>query len=111
VVDTGRWETVYNITVAEWHTYFVGAPEWGFSAWAHNAYVTPQHTHYGNDVLSLISLEPRQSGRLLRRHNAVVLEYFEQSGNIRYKLFKNVQADRVLGRRAQHAEQVMHSWL
>jgi hypothetical protein len=29
---------VYNVRVAECHTYFVGCPEWGFSAWAHNAY-------------------------------------------------------------------------
>jgi len=28
---------VYNMRVAEYHTYFVGNPEWGFSVWAHNA--------------------------------------------------------------------------
>jgi hypothetical protein len=38
VYDTGNWETVYNIRVAECHTYFVGTPEWQFSVWAHNAY-------------------------------------------------------------------------
>lgn len=37
VEDTGRYETVYNLRVAEHHTYFVGAPEWGFAVWAHNA--------------------------------------------------------------------------
>jgi len=35
--DTGQWETVYNLRVADFHTYFVGRPEWGFSVWAHNA--------------------------------------------------------------------------
>lgn len=35
--DTGCWETVYNFRVADWHTYFVGCDEWGFSVWAHNA--------------------------------------------------------------------------
>jgi hypothetical protein len=34
--DTGDWEPVYNLRVAEYHTYFVGDNEWGFSVWAHN---------------------------------------------------------------------------
>jgi Pretoxin HINT domain len=29
--------TVYNLRVADYHTYFVGCQAWGFSAWAHNA--------------------------------------------------------------------------
>ncbi|WP_162655973.1 polymorphic toxin-type HINT domain-containing protein [Tuwongella immobilis] len=36
IVDTDQWETVYNFRVAEFHTYFVGGDEWGFSVWAHN---------------------------------------------------------------------------
>jgi hypothetical protein len=36
VVDTGEYETVYNVRVADYHTYFVGCQEWGFSVWAHN---------------------------------------------------------------------------
>jgi hypothetical protein len=31
VRDTGREEVVYNGRVAEYHTYFVGCDEWGFS--------------------------------------------------------------------------------
>jgi hypothetical protein len=38
VFDTGEWEVVYNIRVAEYHTYFVGDEHWGFAAWAHNMY-------------------------------------------------------------------------
>ncbi len=41
LVDTGSWETVYNFRIAEFHTYFVGCDEWGFSVWAHNAACTP----------------------------------------------------------------------
>jgi hypothetical protein len=37
LVDTGESETVYNLRVAEYHTYFVGSEQWGFSVWAHNA--------------------------------------------------------------------------
>ena len=36
LLDTGEYETVYNLRVADHHTYFVGMREWGFSAWAHN---------------------------------------------------------------------------
>jgi len=38
LLDTGEWETVYNLRVADYHTYFVGSREWQFSAWAHNLY-------------------------------------------------------------------------
>lgn len=37
LLDTGEWETVYNFRVKDFHTYFVGCGEWGFSVWAHNA--------------------------------------------------------------------------
>lgn len=38
VEDTGKEEVVYNLRVAEYHTYFVGAQHWGFGVWAHNSY-------------------------------------------------------------------------
>jgi hypothetical protein len=37
VFDTQEWEPVYNLRVADHHTYFVGNEHWGFAAWAHNA--------------------------------------------------------------------------
>ncbi len=37
VDDTEVYETVYNLRVSDYHTYFVGGEEWGFSVWAHNA--------------------------------------------------------------------------
>ncbi|WP_020476109.1 YraN family protein [Zavarzinella formosa] len=37
VFDTGEWQTVYNFTVRDHHTYFVGDVGWGWNAWAHNA--------------------------------------------------------------------------
>ena len=43
VVDTGKYERVYNLRIADYHTYFVGCDEWGFSVWAHNACIY----HYG----------------------------------------------------------------
>ncbi|MBX9681170.1 MAG: HINT domain-containing protein [Gemmataceae bacterium] len=40
--DTGEFETVYNLRVAEWHTYFVGDSGWLFCIWAHNDYLTEE---------------------------------------------------------------------
>jgi hypothetical protein len=37
VMDPKEVATVYNLRVSEYHTYFVGSREWGFSVWAHNA--------------------------------------------------------------------------
>ena len=39
---TDRIDTVYNMRVAEDHTYFVGSPLWGFSVWAHNTCVNTE---------------------------------------------------------------------
>jgi hypothetical protein len=36
VEATGEWQKVYNVSVADYHTYFVGDEVWGFSVWAHN---------------------------------------------------------------------------
>jgi hypothetical protein len=38
VADSGEVATVYNCRISDNHTYFVGAKEWSFSVWAHNAY-------------------------------------------------------------------------
>jgi hypothetical protein len=37
VLDTGVQEGVYNCAVEDYHTYFVGGEDWGFSVWAHNS--------------------------------------------------------------------------
>jgi hypothetical protein len=36
VADGEGLPAVYNLRVADYHTYFVGSIEWGFSVWAHN---------------------------------------------------------------------------
>ncbi|MEJ5277470.1 MAG: hypothetical protein WHU94_16335, partial [Thermogemmata sp.] len=32
---------LYNLRVADYHTYFVGDAHWDFSVWAHNSYNAP----------------------------------------------------------------------
>ena len=36
ITDTGRFEKVYNLRVADNHTYYVGSAAWGFDVWVHN---------------------------------------------------------------------------
>ena len=36
IADSGRIETVYNVEVADSHTYFVGERGWGWDLWVHN---------------------------------------------------------------------------
>ena len=38
VLNAGDFQLVFNVRVADYHTYFVGGEDWGFSVWAHNAY-------------------------------------------------------------------------
>jgi YD repeat-containing protein len=39
--STGEVTTVYNLRVADFHTYFVGGGLWGFDVWVHNASYVP----------------------------------------------------------------------
>ncbi|QVL31339.1 hypothetical protein KIH39_21200 [Telmatocola sphagniphila] len=36
LLDTGEFETVYNMRIADHHTYFVGDESWGWEVWSHN---------------------------------------------------------------------------
>jgi RHS repeat-associated protein len=47
VTETADLAAVYNLRVADYHTYFVGSEEWGFSVWAHNAEYEVVHTGNG----------------------------------------------------------------
>jgi|GEM_PF-2015407 len=41
VRDSGESAPVYNLRIADYHTYFVGDRRWDFSVWAHNACPSP----------------------------------------------------------------------
>ena len=49
VFDTRLYEPVYNLRVAEFHTYFVGGEQWGFAPWAHNAYLPGAEQAYAQE--------------------------------------------------------------
>jgi hypothetical protein len=75
VEDTGRYETVYNLRVEDYHTYFVGAQNWGFGVWAHNAgfeyggldpeTVAKEHFPEGR-ARSRLNLDPERPGEVVR---------------------------------------------
>jgi hypothetical protein len=66
VFDTEQWETVYNLRVADFHTYFVGDEGWGFAAWAHNdctyKAVKSQNEASIQDVTSRRYVNPDETG-------------------------------------------------
>lgn len=41
VNQSKSFSTVYNLRVADYHTYFVGSPDWHQSVWSHNRYDGP----------------------------------------------------------------------
>jgi hypothetical protein len=65
LIETGKVTTVYNVEVADFHTYFVGCQEWGFSVWAHNAngICFPANAIY-EDVLGGYRIRYYENGRL-----------------------------------------------
>ncbi len=61
---TDRIDTVYNMRVAEDHTYFVGSPLWGFSVWAHNACQLPKPIGGTKDVPAFRNFNDAQRNAL-----------------------------------------------
>jgi hypothetical protein len=65
ITSANEWETVYNLRVADWHTYFVGDTNWGWAVWAHNAYFYHGRSEEAADSIitsgaRLTSSKPRQ---------------------------------------------------
>nr|WP_303652681.1 polymorphic toxin-type HINT domain-containing protein [Paludisphaera mucosa] len=48
VGDLAESGAVYNLRVADYHTYFVGSSEWGCSVWAHNSCTGPSALKAGD---------------------------------------------------------------
>ncbi len=115
VCSTDAVATVYNLRVANHHTYFVGGTIWGWDVWVHNAdYVVPKGSplfpnskqiEYG-DGLSTIAKERRTAGGIRSGANVAVYEYL-QDGVTKTKLFKSVQTKTT----SLHSEDVAAIWL
>jgi len=64
VRDSGESAPVYNLRIADYHTYFVGSREWAFSVWAHNTCAGLHHfvtralgstVRYGSSMLTWLN--------------------------------------------------------
>jgi hypothetical protein len=75
LLDTGEFETVYNLRVADFHTYFVGARDWGFSAWAHNLY----NEDWTSNTRIRRQVEERLVARGLSREDARLISIYGAS--------------------------------
>ncbi len=65
--DTGAYETVYNLRIAEYHTYFVGCDEWGFSVWAHNSYTALREEGLSNSQAKRANMLYKTQGEAAAR--------------------------------------------
>lgn len=65
--DTGEYETVYNLRVSDYHTYFVGSLEWGFTVWSHNA-CSRYHERSSQEVASLREEFNSLKGSFVRKY-------------------------------------------
>lgn len=66
VYDSGETEKVYNLRIADYHTYFVGSREWGFSVWAHNACQITLNRLNGNAFRDFIAATLQQAGYVVK---------------------------------------------
>ena len=82
--DKGQWVAVeevrnskdyvklYNLRVAEWHTYFVGHEDWGFSVWVHNLTCAVAESQQRKTItmpfLVVIRARPLNLGQLKAQH-------------------------------------------
>ena len=60
---TDRLITVYNLRVADFHTYFVGGKLWQFDAWVHNASYAPSKALSTGDNAEILGKNLAREGR------------------------------------------------
>lgn len=66
MADSGEDVPVYNLRIADYHTYFVGGSEWGFSVWAHNACQVQTNRRNGNQFRDEVADTLRKAGFRVR---------------------------------------------
>ena len=69
ILDTGEWEVVYNLRVADFHTYFVTDWDWGFSVWSHNTSCGPEGGTLSEAQLRTLRQRLRDGTRIVLREN------------------------------------------
>jgi len=92
--STGEVTTVYNLRVADFHTYFVGGTIWGWDVWVHNALYGTQNP---------ITAWAAKTGRAYDRRFRAIWRQFEgqtigdwEVAAVNRRLAKGIQPDLVL---------------
>jgi RHS repeat-associated protein len=115
VAETGETVTVYNVSLADYHTYFVGCDEWGFSVWAHNACLVLKQVQPGDTDAGMayaIQAWVYRAGRSLPNAGSQPnLTYWQSGGhNIGYIATKNLPGNRIyVSGRTGDSEQQMRA--
>jgi hypothetical protein len=91
--DTGEFQRVHNCRIADWHTYFVGCQEWGFSVWAHNEYKSGKTVQQAADELEAAGI-PRPIADRLAKVGAI----------------SGVAGDEMLGKLAGKGKRTEREW-
>jgi hypothetical protein len=76
--------TVYNLRVADYHTYFVGSDEWGFSVWAHNVCKFTKIDGEGKPIFTS-GLKGRREFETLRKANLTEPNNFPVIDHVNYR--------------------------
>lgn len=71
---------VYNLRVADHHTYFVGGALWGWDVWVHNA--SYQRVSATNDLAQIAADYRKNLVNPYTGRNIMVYEYIDEAGNL-----------------------------
>jgi hypothetical protein len=120
VIDTGRFERVWNFRVKDHHTYFVGGDDWGWECLAHNAKCLPighspiRKEHGGgehNSVVVYLGLQALQYAKagMVRTNQALVDAYGNTLSLLRPDVqhvdgFGNIHITEIWSFRTQYTE-------
>ena len=105
--------TVYNLRVADWHTYFVGCEEWGFSVSAHNAdyeWFVHDSQVFLRDAEGKLIRTPYTEANLQKMMGDARLTRIEPPAKINPDRFLNQQPFEVLGPHPQRVPDPAHTF-
>ena len=99
LVDTGKYETVYNVRVQDYHTYFVGWEEWGSLGLAHNTYTGHLNSNDAKGNFGLYEITVNDPSRSLFKIGKADLGRITQSSGLPTRLHQQVRGlEKVYGK-------------
>jgi len=82
--QTEDYEKVYNLRVADNHTYFVGGDGWGFNVWVHNANYRRTFFKQNPNLKGNVVVHHRIEQQVLKNYpNLFTIEELNTIGNLR----------------------------